>query len=259
MLLALFNLQRPVVKLQFAVLLTITLFGCQPTRNITYLSNLGDTTEVRTNIVNQTDLVIQPNDLLAISVTSLSVESNALFTGNPLETNPGYLVDENGYVDFPLIGRIELSGLTREQAKEKMTAKLNEHVKYPIVNIRFLNFRVTVLGEVTTPASFTIPTDKINIFEALGLAGDMTVYGKRENVLLIREEGAERTTVRLNLNDKEILNSPYFYLQQNDVIYIEPDKAKVQRVNPSKGNVQFIVSMLTSIITVTILVLTQDF
>jgi polysaccharide export outer membrane protein len=150
-------------------------------------------------------------------------------TGSIAErVNEGYLVDKNGFINFPVIGKIALSGLTKEEAQDKMTDLIKVHVKNPIVNVRFQNFKVTVIGEVNQPASFNVATEKINVLEALGLAGDMTAYGRRENVLIIREKDGMRTTTRINLNSKEVLTSPFFYLQQNDVVYVEPDnKAKV--------------------------------
>jgi polysaccharide export outer membrane protein len=119
-----------------------------------------------------------------------------------------------------------LAGLTKEEATEKMTLLIKNHVKNPIVNIRFLNFRITVIGEVNRPSTFTIPTERINLIEALGLAGDMTSYGKRENVLIIKEKDGIRKAVRVNMTKKDVMNSPYFYLQQNDVVYVEPIKIK---------------------------------
>ena len=234
--------------------------SCGPTRNITYLSNLGNTVETTSPVEQQTSLTIQPGDLLSILVTSLSVESNLLFNSSSVNGVPeyaGYLVDENGFIDFPIIGPVQVAGHNKAEARELLITKLNEHVKKPIVNIRFLNFKVTVLGEVNNPSSFIIPSDRVNIFEALGLAGDMTVYGKRENVLLIREKGNLRTTVRLNLNDKEILNSPYFYLQQNDIIYIEPDESRAAQANIRRSNFQFGLSITTAIISILTLILTR--
>ena len=238
----------------------LLLTSCGPTRNITYLSNLGNSTESTTTVIQERNITIQPDDLLNISVSSLSIESNAIFNANTntgVEGMTGYLVDERGFIDFPILGEIQLAGLTKAEATETLVTKLNEHVKRPIVSIRFLNFKVTVLGEVNRPSSFNIPSDNVNIFEALGLAGDMTVYGRRENVLLIREKDNVRTTARLNLNDKDILNSPYFYLQQNDIIYIEPDEAKAAQTNVRRSNTQFGVSLAASIISVVTLLLTQ--
>lgn len=224
------------------------------------MSNLGNATESTSKVVQQTNLIIQPDDILSITVTSLSIESNAIFNANNttgVGELTGYMVNEKGFIDFPLIGEVHLAGLTKAQATEKLIEKLNEQVKRPIVSMRFTNFKVTVLGEVNNPSSFNIPSDNINILEALGLAGDMTVYGKRENVLLIREKNNVRTTVRLNLNDKEILNSPYFYLQQNDIIYIEPDEAKASQTNIKRSNVQYGVTIGASIISVLTLLLTR--
>ena len=243
------------------ILIMLSLFlSCGPSRNITYLSNLGNAAETTSRVEQQTSLSIQPGDLLSILVTSLSVESNVLFNSSSVNGVPeyaGYLVDENGFIDFPIIGPVKVAGHNKTEARELLITKLNEHVKKPIVNIRFLNFKVTVLGEVNNPSSFVIPSDRVNIFEALGLAGDMTVYGKRENVLLIREKGNLRTTVRLNLNDKEILNSPYFYLQQNDIIYIEPDESRAAQANIRRSNFQFGLSITTAIISILTLILTR--
>jgi polysaccharide biosynthesis/export protein len=248
-------------KLPYVALLIITfIFSCGPTRNITYLSNLGNSAESTSQVVQQSNIIIQPDDLLSITVTSLSVESNAIFNATSstgVEQITGYLVNDEGFIDFPLIGAVQLAGLTKAAATETLIKKLNEHVRRPIVNIRFLNFKVTVLGEVNRPSSFNIQSDNINIFEALGLAGDMTVFGKRENVLLIREKNNKRTTVRLNLNDKEILNSPYFYLQQNDIIYIEPDEAKAAQTNIRRSNFQFGFAIGTSIVSIVLLLLTR--
>ncbi len=208
-------------------------------RNLVYFSDLPATTDYSTPIKNYSPPKIQVDDILSISVSSLNPESNVLFNNVLLpqtgssnviadKINEGYLVDESGSINFPVIGKIVLKGLTKEQATEKMTNLIKDHVKNPIVNIRFVNFKVTVIGEVNQPSTFITATEKINILEALGLAGDMTAFGKRENVLVIREKDGQRTTTRVNLNNKDVLNSPFFYLQQNDIVYVEPDnKTKV--------------------------------
>jgi polysaccharide export outer membrane protein len=181
---------------------------------------------------------------MSISVSSLNAESNVLFNNVLLpavggsniiasKINEGYLVDTEGKINFPVIGKVPLSGLTKEEATDKMTALVRNHVRDPIINIRFVNFKVTVIGEVNKPATFIVETEKINVLEALGLAGDMTEFGRRENVLIIREKGGERSAVRLDLNNKNVLSSPYFYMQQNDIVYVEPDnKVKVAQTAP---------------------------
>lgn len=222
------------------LILTILLCSCSQKRNLVYFKDLPDSVALKTSIPAIPQTKIQSGDILRITVSTLNPESNVLFNSGTLQTvdagrtatNPannslaaeGYLVDENGYISFPVVGQIKLGGLTRDEARIEMVQKLNVYVKDPIVNVRFLNFKVTVIGEVLHPATFTIPNEKINLLEALGMAGDMTPFGKREDVLLIREENGQRTTVKLDLARKDIMNSPYFYLRQNDVVYVEPSK-----------------------------------
>lgn len=224
-------------KIVILHIISVIFYSCNSSRNLVYFSDLQNNEFYKTEINNDIKPRIQPNDLLAITVNSLNSESNTLFnrgnlqssnsnTGNDNIINQGYLVDENGTITFPVIGKIKLAGLTREEALDKMTSEIRKNVKDPIVTLRFLNFKITVIGEVNKPATFTIPTERISTLEALGLAGDLTTYGKRENILLIREKDGSRSTTRLNLNDKNFLNSPYYYLQQNDVLYVEPDKLK---------------------------------
>ena len=229
-------------------------------------------------INNKVDAKIQPDDLLSITVTSLSPEANVLFNRGALPSigsefssgggstayarsgsfNESYLVDGDGEIDFPIIGKLSVGGLSRNQAKEMLTKRLEEYLKEPIVFIRFLNFRISVIGEVARPSTFTVPTERINILEALGMAGDMTPYGKRESVLVMREEGGIRTITRLNMNSKEVINSPYFYLQQNDVIYVEPDKALRGQVSNASTTAR-VVQVAASVTSLIIVIITQFF
>lgn len=239
------SINRPATFGLISLCLLIVLSSCS-NRNLVYFSDLP-TTDSNTPIKNYDPPKIQPDDILSVTVSSLNPESNVLFNNVLLPTSSGnnniiaqkidegYLVDKDGFINFPVIGKINLSGLTKEQATEKMTGLIKEHVKTPIVNIRFVNFKVTVIGEVTKPSTFTVATEKINVLEALGLAGDMTAYGRRENVLIIREKGGIRTTAKINLNNRDVLTSPYFYLQQNDIVYVEPDN-KVKTASTAPGN-----------------------
>jgi polysaccharide export outer membrane protein len=233
----------------FYLLLILGLSTSCATRNLVYFSDIESGSDFSVKVSNTIEPVIQTDDLLKVTVSSLNPESNLLFNAGVLNTsgtggnvalsplNDGYLVDNNGEINFPVLGLVKLGGLNKEQAIEEMAFRLREYVKDPIVNIRFLNFKVTVIGEVNNPSTFTVPTEKINILEALGLAGDMTAYGKRENVLIIREKEGVRSATRLNLNDRSVLNSPYYYLTQNDVVYVEPDKMKAVQVavNPNRN------------------------
>ncbi|NML63657.1 sugar transporter [Hymenobacter sp. RP-2-7] len=241
--------------LQFVFLLLAG--SCVPNRNIVYFSDLKETASYTEEIKNKVTPRIQPDDLLSITVSSLNPESNILFnngvlqsagsggiTGTTGRVSDGYLVDKDGAINFPVLGSVILGGLTKEEATEKMVSEIKKTVKNPIVNIRFLNFRITVVGEVNRPSTLTIPSESINIIEALGLAGDLTVYGKRENILIIRESGGKRTAARLDLTSKNILNSQYFYLQQNDVVYVEPVKAK----SIQTGNAVVYLPIITTVI-----------
>lgn len=237
--------------------LLIILSSCAK-RNLVYFSDINTDANFSTKIPEMVEPKIQPDDLLKVTVISLSPESNLLFNSGILNPNgdritttdalnEGYLVDKNGEINFPVLGMVKLSGLTKPEAVEEMSFRLNEYVKDPIVNIRFINFKITVIGEVNKPATFTIPTEKINVLEALGLAGDMTPYGKRENVLIIREKDGIRSASRFNLNKKDILSSPYYYLQQNDVIYVEPDKIKSVQASTNQRSLA-VLGITTSVV-----------
>jgi polysaccharide export outer membrane protein len=249
-------------KLLYFFSLLLFLASCSK-RNLAYISDIQGYEAYTETINNTKPAIIKPDDLLGIKVSSLNQEAAAVFNrggipaygtaGSSIPSisedktgesfNVGYLVDEDGYIDFPVLNKVHVGGLTKKEAQAKLIEYLQRYLKDPTVNLRFLNYRVTVIGEVNRPSTFTIPNDKINILEALGMAGDMTAFGKRENVLLMREVGGERTVIRLNLNDKGILSSPYFYLQQNDVVYVEPVQAKENMTNNSARTVSIIASL----------------
>ena len=246
-------------------------FSCTSNRSLTYFGNIKEMNIYTEPINNVVEPVVQTNDLLAITVNSLSAESNVLFNNGIIKSNitsgagnatglanaenvdnatgAAYLVDKNGDINFPVLGIVHVAGLTKEGLIDKLTFEIKKSIKNPIINVRFLNFRITVIGEVNNPSTFTVPTEKINILEALGLAGDMTVYGRRENVLLIREKEGVRNVTRINFTDKSLLSSPYFYLQQNDIIYVEP--VKVKSLQSSNSNFYLpIVSLVVSFLSV---------
>lgn len=202
-------------------------------------------------------LVIQTNDLLSISVSSLNPEASAIF--NPpnnagatestatTTTATGYLVDGEGNIQFPFLGSIKAAGLTKDELKNKLTKDLVDKklLVDPIIVVRYLNYKVTVLGEVAHPTVVTVPSEKITLLEAIGLAGDLTIYAQRDNVLVIREEDGKKVTHRLNLNSTELFNSPYYYLKSNDVVYVEPSKAKVATTSRWQTWVPIVLSALS--------------
>ncbi len=217
------------------LIVLMTLAGCNTKKKIVYFQG-KPTAFPGPSSYNPT---IKPDDLLSILVMANDEKSTALFNmplgiGNNLyggytmgaPTPPGYLVQQNGNIEFPIIGSIKVGGLTRTQAIELMKEQLASYVVNPTVLVRILNFRVTVLGEVRNPGSFTIPNERITILEALGIAGDLLITGERKNVLVIREENGTRMEYRVDLTQESLFSSPVFYLQQNDVVYIEPNNFK---------------------------------
>ncbi|MFD1871200.1 polysaccharide biosynthesis/export family protein [Hymenobacter bucti] len=245
--------------------------SCASNRKLTYFSNLNAGSDNRTEIKNNIEPKIQADDLLGITVSSLSSESNTLFNNGTItapagtitgggaspmaaKSGEGYLVDKSGEVNLPVLGKIKLAGLTKEEAGEKLTNEIKKSVKNPTVNVRFLNFKITVIGEVNRPATFTVPTEKVTVLEALGLAGDMTAFGKRENVLIIREKDGVRNAIRVDFTNKDLLNSQYFYLQQNDVVYVEPVKAKVLQGSASSFYLP-IISVAVSLLSILVFAL----
>ena len=224
-------------------------------------------------ITNATNLTIQPEDLLRIDVNSIVDGAAEVFNpplgqggtqqlgqqaqgGNyTLELFTGYLVDQEGFLELPVLGRVYVEGMTLEEAKTYITGQLTNYLKDPVVSMRFLNLKVTVMGEVNFPGIQRLSNKRVTLLEVIGMAGDLTDYANRTNVTVIREEDGIRTYARLNLQSDEIFTSPYFYLQQNDVIYVEPNDAKVATVaDPAQRIISYAsagLSLVTLIIALT--------
>lgn len=247
------------------------LTSCYNSRKAVYFNNIQDTT--LTNTVASSEPVIQPNDLLNITVTSLNPEASMVFntpnitmpvTATSTGTTPtsgygtpqlmGYLVNTDGTIKFPVLGSVKAAGLTKRQLEQLLTDTLANRklLVDPIVTARFLNFRVTVLGEVARPTTLNVANERISILEALGLAGDLTIYAKRDNVLLIREEGDKKIIKRIDLNSNEILLSPYYYLKTNDIVYVEPRKDKIQATSRTQQLLPIILSAASLIAVITL-------
>jgi polysaccharide export outer membrane protein len=226
--------------------LSIGLFmlgSCVNTQKLVYFS--GTTKKSFLSSEVNIEPTIQKNDLLSISVNSLNAEASSLFNGPNLATTgissvttigssqpSGYLVNPKGEIIFPILGIIKVSGISKSELATLLTKQLVDKklLVDPIVTIRHLNFRVSVLGEVTNPGVFTIPNEKLSILEALGLAGDMTIYGRKENVLIIREdENSNKTMIRINMHTDSVFTSPYYYLRSNDIVYVEPSVNRVMK------------------------------
>ena len=232
------NFKKAVLHLS----LLVTLFysaSCVNTQKATYFNTQGDA-HITSNVqIPQTN--IQSNDILGISVSSLNPEASALFNtpnfsyanvstanGATIQAS-GYLVNAEGNIQFPILGNVKAAGLSANQLRVKITDSLlnRKLLVDPIVSIRMLNFKVTVLGEVQHPTVVNVLNEKITLLEALGLAGDITIYGKKDHVMIIREEEGVKNIKYLDLNSSEIFTSPYYYLKSNDIVYVEPTKARI--------------------------------
>jgi polysaccharide biosynthesis/export protein len=242
-------------SLKCYIILTSLLAGvsCTSTKKAVYFSDQKSGSFDAPSIPK---LVVQNNDLLSISVSSLNPEASAVFNqpNNAAANNTttttsatGYLVDGEGNIQFPFLGAVKASGLTKDELKDKLTKSLVDKklLVDPIITIRFLNFKVTVLGEVAHPTVVTVPSERISLLEAIGLAGDLTIYAQRDNVLVIRDEDGKKVTHRLNLNSTELFTSPYYYLKTNDVVYVEPNKSKVASTSRSVQWIPIVLSALS--------------
>ncbi|MBX0333236.1 polysaccharide biosynthesis/export family protein [Pontibacter sp. HSC-14F20] len=253
------------MKINLVLFLSLLIFAsCSSlrTRNIVYFSDLEQQSLV-TEPVEMKRLTIKPGDLLTIEVLTPNMQTNMLFNrgiivegdvggGNQMarqqgSQNEGYLVDTKGTIDFPVIGNMHVQGLSTEQVRDTLMLKVREYVQDPIVKVRLQNFRFTMMGE-TGPRVIAVPADNedVNLLEGLAMAGGISIYGKMNNVLVIREQDGQRIMARLNLNSKEVLTSPYFYLQQNDIVYIEPDKAKASGTSFIRRNWGFAAGIVSS-------------
>jgi len=235
------------------------LSSCVDTRKVAYFNDVQDSIR----IASQAGLepVIQKKDILSISVSSLSNEATIIFNAPNQPSSPiassnansqtaGYIVSEDGTIKFPILGNIPAVGLTQTQLENNLAQSLKDKKLLfdPIVTARFLNFRITVLGEVNRPGVIYVPSEQISILEAIGDAGDLTIYGVRDNVILIRQEGGEKMVKRLNLNSSKLLQSPYYFLKSNDVIYVEPGKGKVATASITQQRLPVILSGLSLLI-----------
>ena len=235
-------------KLICVILLSFLLAACQSCKKVPYLQDV-EAVDQATQQETLYDAKIMPKDLLTIVVSCTSPELAAPFNltiASPSNlsiqyttTQPvlqQYLVDNEGKISFPVLGALTVGGLTKKQAEQLIVDKLKPYMKEnPIVTVRMVNYKISVIGEVARPGTFTISNEKVNLLEALAMAGDMTVYGLRDNVKLIREDAnGKQQIVTLDLNNAETILSPYYWLQQNDIVYITPNKAKAR--NSDVGN-----------------------
>lgn len=244
-----------------AVAMILVLAGCGSSKNIPYFQNI-DTISLAASR-GLYDAHIMPKDMLTINVHTTDAAASAPFNlsaagasssqGTTASATSGYLVDNNGNINFPIVGKIHVAGLTKGECEDLIKSKIQPYLsrtENPVITVRMSSYRVTVIGEVGSPGVIPVATEKMSIIEALAEAGDLTIYGKRDNVMLIREDAqGQKSMHRINLNDASIINSPYYYLQQNDVIYVEPNKAKAKDATISNSTSLWMsmVSILVSV------------
>jgi len=241
-------MNKPFTKIKLVLLLvgllSVLIVSCRSRQEVVYFQpTLTDSNSTEKIATSAYLAKIQSGDILGVLVGSLSPEASAMF--NPYQSAPinptqqttantapaaaiGYLVNENGEIVLPLIGKLLVSGLSTSAAAELITKKLDEkYLQQPTVNVRILNFKITVLGEVSRPSVYTIPNEKITLPEAIGLAGDLTIYGQRDNIQIIRVVNGKKVFGRVNLTNRSVFNSPYYYLEPNDVVYVEPTSGRI--------------------------------
>lgn len=215
-------------------------FSCASHPEFIYLQDISKKQVEPLPVIDTRAIVkIQPYDFLYISVYSIDPLAAVPFNpqisagqiGNVQPEIIGYKVGKDGFIDFPVIGRITVTGLTLREAEAVLSRKVETYLKEPVISMKFLNLKVTVIGEVNRPGTFDIPVENMTIMQAIGLAGDISIYGDRANILIVREQDGIRTNGKINLLSAETFNSPFYYLQQNDVIIVQPSEIKDTQVN----------------------------
>ena len=254
----------------FSLLLLLCAVSCTSYKNVPYFQVTGEPSEFETSSYSAKSAVrIQPDDILAITVNVVGEQKIALdynlpiqpsatsYEGEGSDVNTGigrqtYLVSKTGEIDFPTLGQIKVAGYSQEELQDYIKQLLRERIKVdPIVTVRLMNFKILVMGEVNRPGQITVSKDRIDLFEALALAGDLTIFGKRDNVLIRRQlpDGTFKY-VRLDISKASVASSPYFYLRQNDMIYVQPTKTKTLQSDISLwSTVISVASFLVSIAT----------
>lgn len=247
------NIKRNLV---FLALCSLVLSSCVSSKKMLYFQEME-------GIVPNEELAnfepdLQPGDMLSINVSALDAATAVPFnlyeaSGNSSIPRPiPYLVNSDGEIKFPVVGTLKVTGFSTKELTQHLTSVLDEYLVQPIVNIRLLNFKVTVLGEVKAPGSYPVSNERITIVEALGLAGDLNIQGNRNSVILMREKDGKRSFVTIDLTNKKLFDSPYYYLAQNDVLYVEPNKTKINSsaVGSNAGIIISSISTLISLIAI---------
>lgn len=245
-------------------LIVLLLFSCASPKDVVYyqgIEGIAGNTQAASY-----EIKIQPDDLLMIIVSAEDPEIAMPFNlksvsmVNPSrqdlvrsqETMQLYLVDAGGAIEFPVLGKLKVSGLSRTEVLQMLQKKIGVYIKNPIINLRIMNFKVSVQGEVNLPGSYPIASERVTLIEALTMAKDLTIYGKRNNILVIREIDGVKSYNRVDITQANFINSPFYYLAQNDVIYVEPNRNKINgaAIGPNTGVIISATSLLIALITI---------
>lgn len=249
------------IKAASFLLLLFLSFSCASKKDVVYYQNV-DKMAAQQN-VNSYEIKIQPDDLLMIIVSAddpevalpFNLKTVSISSNNKLDAARGqetvqlYLVDQTGNIEFPVIGKLKVSGLSRSEILKLLQDKISVYIKNPIINLRIMNFKVSVQGEVNLPGTYPITSERVTLIEALSMAKDLTIYGRRDNILVIREINGVKSFNRVDITKSDFINSPFYYLAQNDVVYVEPNKTRVNSsaVGPNTSVIISAISILVSL------------
>ncbi len=227
--------------LLYAVTAMLLLSACNAYKNVPYFQDLDKSKQTTEDIKNFSALTIQNSDILGITVSSLNPKA---YSDSSARLS-GYLVDQNGEIKLPLIGKISAAGLTTGVLADQIQSKLTTYLREPAVTVRMLNFKVSVMGDVLKPDVYKIQSERVTVTEALTMAGDLNITAKRKNILLIREVDGKREFIPIDITSAKLFTSPYYYLKNNDVLYVQPDKTKYASVDGGYRTVSLVLSALS--------------
>ena len=250
---------------------TTLLPGCETYKNVAYFKDIPDSSRFTVKTTVYKSLLVQKGDILNVTITTMDPSANIIFGQNIMSSThaspttndfsngtgginlnsgslPSYLVDKNGEIELPLMGKIPAAGLTIDSIKNIIEEKTSHYYKTPSILVRYSNLKVNVLGEVGRPGTYNLTNERNTILDALALAGDLTIFGKRENVILVRDSSGYAIMNRFSLNNMDLVKKDFFYLKQNDVIYVEPNKGKAASLDASRDRVYAIASAILSVL-----------
>lgn len=252
------------LKNTIPLFLILFLFSCASRKDVVYYQNI-DTMGSQEKSTSY-EIRIQPDDLLSITVSAEDSEvampfnlnpANPLSSGKESAKESSYLVDVDGFIDFPVLGKIKLSGMTRSEILALFQKKISNYIKGPIITLAIKNFKISLQGEVNSPGTYPVVSERVTLIEALTMAKDLTIYGRRNNILIIREIDGIKSYNRVDITKADFIRSPFYYMAQNDVVYVEPNKSKISG-SAVGANTGLIFSVTSILITVISLIITTS-